>query len=167
MTRDTCRVHDGRDPTSDGEVYAALWTTAEFPRLPEGAPPELRKLAIEINDPKRVYAIHRASRRHHFQSLVERLAGMLLDPSEVSNLLFKPILNSADTSFKSDMAANRKLAPRQRVSLVVSVLLAPPQFGATMPRVLEPLQYTWPVRIIQRMVSAITLVPSARCLQTI
>jgi hypothetical protein len=53
-------------------MYAALWAAAPFPRLPEDAPNELKKLAIDIDDPKRVYAIYRASRRHHFQILVER-----------------------------------------------------------------------------------------------
>jgi hypothetical protein len=73
MTRDTQGLHDGRDLTSDGEIHAALWAAAApFPNLPNDAPTELRKLAIDIDDPKRVYAIHRASRRHHFQILVER-----------------------------------------------------------------------------------------------
>jgi hypothetical protein len=73
MTRDTYRVHDDRESASDAEMYAALWAAAPFPRLPEDAPKELKKLAIDVDDPKRVYAIHRASRRHHFQILVERL----------------------------------------------------------------------------------------------
>ena len=55
-------------------LYAALWAAAPFPRLPDDAPAELKKLTIDIDDPKRVYAIHRASRRHHFQILVERSA---------------------------------------------------------------------------------------------
>jgi hypothetical protein len=74
MTRDTYRVHDDREPVSDAEMYASLWAAASFPRLPDDAPPELKKFAIDIDDPKRVYAIHRASRRHHFQILVERFA---------------------------------------------------------------------------------------------
>jgi hypothetical protein len=74
MTRDTYRVHDDRDPVSDAEMYASLWAAASFPRLPDDAPPELKKFAIDIDDPKRVYSIHRASRRHHFQILVERFA---------------------------------------------------------------------------------------------
>jgi hypothetical protein len=37
----------------------------------------LKKLTINIDDPKRVYAIHRASRRHHFQILVERSASFV------------------------------------------------------------------------------------------
>jgi hypothetical protein len=74
MTRDTYRVHDDRESVSDAEMYAALWAAAPFPRLPDDAPVELKKLTIDIDDPKRVYAIHRASRRHHFHILVERSA---------------------------------------------------------------------------------------------
>lgn len=74
MTRDTYRVHDVREPVSDAEMYQGLWAAAHFPRLPDDAPVELKKFTIDIDDPKRVYAIHRASRRHHFQILVERLA---------------------------------------------------------------------------------------------
>jgi hypothetical protein len=74
MTRDTYRVHDDRELVSDAAMYAGLWAAASFPRLPDDAPPELKKFTIDIDDPKRVYAIHRASRRHHFQILVERFA---------------------------------------------------------------------------------------------
>ena len=77
MTRDTYRVHDDRDTASDAEIYAALWTAAPFPRLPDDAPAEVKKLAIDIDDPKRVYAIHRAARRHQFQILVERYVNNL------------------------------------------------------------------------------------------
>lgn len=72
MTRDTHRVHDDREPVSDAEIYAALWATAPFPRLPEDAPNEVKRLTIEVDDPKRIYGIHRARRRHNFQLLVER-----------------------------------------------------------------------------------------------
>ncbi|PMD29071.1 hypothetical protein L207DRAFT_475712 [Hyaloscypha variabilis F] len=72
MTRDTYRVHDDRESASDAEMYAALWAAAPFPRLPDDAPAELKAFTIDVDDPKRVYAIHRASRRHHFQLLVER-----------------------------------------------------------------------------------------------
>ncbi|EPQ64712.1 Bgt-4252 [Blumeria graminis f. sp. tritici] len=71
MTRDTARIQTYRDSNDDG-TYATLWALAPFPRLPEDAPPELKKLTIEINDPRRVYAIHRATRRHHFQLLLDR-----------------------------------------------------------------------------------------------
>ena len=71
MTRDTQGLHD-RDPENDADVYGALWAAAVFPRLPLDAPNELKNLTIDIDDPKRVYAIHRASRRHNFNILVER-----------------------------------------------------------------------------------------------
>ncbi|KAH8816070.1 HECT-domain-containing protein-like protein [Xylogone sp. PMI_703] len=72
MTRDTQLLRDDRLPGGDSEVYAALWATAPFPRLPHDAPTELKKLVTDIEDPKRVYTIHHASRRHHFQILVDR-----------------------------------------------------------------------------------------------
>lgn len=71
MTRDTHRVHDDRSPV-DADVYAALWSAAPFPQVPDDAPNELKKAAVDIDDPRRVYAIHRAARRHQFQILVER-----------------------------------------------------------------------------------------------
>ena len=73
MTRDTQGLHDDHDAANDADVYEALWTAAPFPRLPIDAPNELKKLTIDIDDPKRVYAIHRASRRHNFNIVVERL----------------------------------------------------------------------------------------------
>ena len=72
MTRDTQGLHDDRDLDNDADVYGALWTAAPFPRLPFDAPPELKNLTIDVDDPKRLYAIHRASRRHNFNTLVER-----------------------------------------------------------------------------------------------
>ncbi|PBP27769.1 HECT-domain-containing protein [Diplocarpon rosae] len=72
MTRDTRRVYDDRDTASDAEIYAALWATVPFSRLPEDAPNELKRLTINVDDPKRIYGIHRARRRHNFQLLVER-----------------------------------------------------------------------------------------------
>lgn len=73
MTRDTYRVHDDGGTRTDAEIYAALSrTSAPFSQLPDDAPNELKKLTIEIDDPKRVYAVHRASRRYHFQLLVDK-----------------------------------------------------------------------------------------------
>jgi hypothetical protein len=72
MTRDSQGLHDDRDLENDADVYGALWTAAPFPRLPVDAPNELKNLTVDIDDPKRVYAIHRASRRHNFDVLVER-----------------------------------------------------------------------------------------------
>lgn len=73
MTRDTQGLHGDRDSAGEAEVYTALWSAATFPRLPPDAPGELKKLTIDVDDPKRVYVIHRASRRHHLQNLVEKL----------------------------------------------------------------------------------------------
>jgi hypothetical protein len=72
MTRDTQGLHDDRNLEPDADVYGALWAAVSFPRLPVDAPPELKKLTVDIEDPKRVYKIHRASRRHNFNILVER-----------------------------------------------------------------------------------------------
>jgi len=80
MTRDTHRVHDDRGTVSDADIYAALWATAPFPRLPEDAPSELKKLTVEVDDPKRIYGIHRARRRHNFQLLVERFVILWSSP---------------------------------------------------------------------------------------
>lgn len=53
-------------------LLGGLWQEAPFTRLPADAPPELEDFLQDIEDPSRVYAIHRASRRHGFQLLVER-----------------------------------------------------------------------------------------------
>ncbi|KAL0941772.1 hect domain protein [Colletotrichum truncatum] len=73
MTRDMRRPSQGPQPdnTFDADVLAGLWEDAPFARLPADAPPELRDMVQNIENPKRVYAIHRASRRHNFQILVE------------------------------------------------------------------------------------------------
>jgi len=73
MTRDTPVVLDERNSkTTDDDVYAALWEAASFPRLPIDAPDQLKSLTIDIDDPKRVYTIYRAGRRHNLQNLIER-----------------------------------------------------------------------------------------------
>jgi hypothetical protein len=91
MTRDSYRVHDDRGISIDADVYAALLrTSAPFPRLPEDAPSDLKKLTIDLDDPKRIYAVHRASRRHNFQILVERSVGFLqLQPFSHHNTLMR------------------------------------------------------------------------------
>lgn len=71
MTRDTQRLHEP-DISNDAETYAALWDLTPFPRLPDHAPVEIKSLTVDIYDPKRVYAIHRAARRQQFHLLVER-----------------------------------------------------------------------------------------------
>ncbi|RDA85492.1 hypothetical protein CP532_0016 [Ophiocordyceps camponoti-leonardi (nom. inval.)] len=58
------------DPLRD--LTAGLWQEAPFSRLPDDAPSELRHLVQDIDNPRRVYAIHKASRRHDFQLLVDR-----------------------------------------------------------------------------------------------
>lgn len=85
MTRDTVRPLDAGHTNGhihhDGEadLLAGLWETAPFARLPWDAPPELKDLVEDIENPKRVYAIHRASRRHGFQQLVEKFIVQLRD----------------------------------------------------------------------------------------
>jgi hypothetical protein len=77
MTRDIQGFRDGLlDPATEDEIYAALWATAPFPRLPDNAPDELNDFIVDINDPKRLYTIHRAARRYQFQILVDRLVGI-------------------------------------------------------------------------------------------
>lgn len=78
MTRDTIRPLDAGHNTLhmhhdlETDLLAGLWETAPFARLPTDAPQELKDLVEDIENPKRVYAIHRASRRHGFQLLVEK-----------------------------------------------------------------------------------------------
>lgn len=76
MTRDTQGLLDDRDG-NDADIYAALWAAAPFPRVPKDAPFEIKRVTIDIEDPKRVYAVHRASRRHNFQVLVEKYSHQL------------------------------------------------------------------------------------------
>lgn len=59
-------AHDALD-LEDG-----LWQEAVFARLPDDAPPELRELVSDIENPRRVWAVYRASRRHDFQLVVDR-----------------------------------------------------------------------------------------------
>ena len=76
MTRDTMRpVSAGsrKDRNSDDlDLLAGLWEEARFARLPWDAPSELKDLVEDIDNPKRIYAIHKASRRHNFQQLVQK-----------------------------------------------------------------------------------------------
>ena len=70
MTRDT--PADGINV--DAQVLSALWAAQApaFPHLPPDAPRELLTDTVDVRDPERVYTIYRASRRYHFQLLVER-----------------------------------------------------------------------------------------------
>jgi hypothetical protein len=74
MTRDASRSlpRAQANASRDGDLLASLWEEAPFARLPTDAPPELQELVQNIDNPKRVYAIHVASRRHNFQLLIER-----------------------------------------------------------------------------------------------
>ncbi|KAJ0119810.1 hypothetical protein J7T55_014015 [Diaporthe amygdali] len=85
MTRDATRPLDaGPGPHHihhdvETDLLAGLWETAPFARLPWDAPPELKELVEDIQNPRRVYAIHQASRRHGFQQLVEKFIVQLRD----------------------------------------------------------------------------------------
>ena len=79
MIPDTPRPADGGHGHNHGhggggeiDILVGLWEEARFARLPWDAPSELKDLVEEIDNPKRVYAIHRASKRHNFQSLVQK-----------------------------------------------------------------------------------------------
>ncbi|KAK5626355.1 hypothetical protein RRF57_002070 [Xylaria bambusicola] len=79
MTIEASRpAHNGhRCNILEDDILAALWENAPFPRLPLDAPPEIRELVVNIENPKRVYTIHRASRRHHLQLLIDRFVVQL------------------------------------------------------------------------------------------
>lgn len=62
----------GSKHTDDLDLLAGLWEEARFARLPWDAPSELRDLVDDIDNPKRVYTVHKASRRHNFQQLVQK-----------------------------------------------------------------------------------------------
>jgi len=75
MTTRATRPPDGRNgpaARAEMEAVAALWEEVPFPRLPPDAPRELRELLVDIKNPRKVYTIHRASRRHHLHVLIER-----------------------------------------------------------------------------------------------
>ncbi|KAK0640927.1 hypothetical protein B0T16DRAFT_357198 [Cercophora newfieldiana] len=69
----------GHGFNGDLDLLVGLWEEARFARLPLDAPSELRDLVEDIDNPKRVYAVHRASRRHNFQSLVQKFIVQLRD----------------------------------------------------------------------------------------
>lgn len=56
----------------ENDLLPGLWQEAVFSQLPDDAPPEIRAYVRDIENPRRVYAIHRATRRHDFQNLVDR-----------------------------------------------------------------------------------------------
>ncbi|KAI0408387.1 hypothetical protein F4802DRAFT_549601 [Xylaria palmicola] len=79
MTIEASRpVHGGRGGSVlEDDLLAALWENAPFPRLPFDAPPEIKELVVNVENPKRVYTIHRASRRHSLQVLIDRFVFQL------------------------------------------------------------------------------------------
>ncbi|KAK1759478.1 ubiquitin-protein ligase E3A [Echria macrotheca] len=81
MTPETSRPADGAPSHGNREddILAGLWEQARFARLPCDAPAELKDLVEDVENPKRVYAIHKASRRHNFQSLVQKYIVQLRD----------------------------------------------------------------------------------------
>ncbi|KAI0174527.1 HECT-domain-containing protein [Pestalotiopsis sp. NC0098] len=66
--RAACRRLD----SIEAEILGRLWEEVPFPRLPSDAPPELKELVVTIENPKKVYTIRRAIRRHDVQLLLER-----------------------------------------------------------------------------------------------
>ena len=70
MTRTADNAHSSSDV--DADLLAGLWEEAPFARLPRDAPAELKEMLVDIENPKRVYAVHRATRRHNFQLLVQK-----------------------------------------------------------------------------------------------
>ncbi|KAK0709468.1 hypothetical protein B0T26DRAFT_742901 [Lasiosphaeria miniovina] len=66
-------------------LAAGLWEEARFARLPCDAPSELRDLVEDIENPKRVYSIHRATRRHNFQLLVQKFIVQIRDGCGAQN----------------------------------------------------------------------------------
>ena len=76
MTRESIRPASPQNESADYkpelDLLGLLWEEAPFPRLPRDAPPELKEYVKTIDNPRHVYVIHRAYRRHNFQSLVER-----------------------------------------------------------------------------------------------
>ncbi|POS84703.1 hypothetical protein EPUL_004650 [Erysiphe pulchra] len=71
MTRGTKIVCD-ESRINDFTAYTTLWAVAPFARIPEDAPTELKRLTIEVQDPRRIYTIQKARRRHHFELLLDR-----------------------------------------------------------------------------------------------
>ncbi|KJZ73774.1 hypothetical protein HIM_06892 [Hirsutella minnesotensis 3608] len=69
---DSTHARHRREALDLSDLLAGLWQEAPFARLPDDAPSELQDLVQDIENPRRVYAIHKATRRHDFQLLVDR-----------------------------------------------------------------------------------------------
>lgn len=72
MTRDVHLRASAPQDTDDADLLAGLWQTAAFPRLPRDAPAVLQDLVEDVENPRRVFTIQRACRRHNFQLLVQK-----------------------------------------------------------------------------------------------
>lgn len=66
------RLRGPSEANGELDLLAGLWQVAPFARLPADAPAELSDYVQDVENPRRVYAIHRASRRHDFQHLVDK-----------------------------------------------------------------------------------------------
>ncbi|ERT01941.1 hypothetical protein HMPREF1624_00236 [Sporothrix schenckii ATCC 58251] len=77
--RSGASVSGGNGSGSGSVLLAGLWEEAPFARLPWDAPAELRELVDEVENPRRVYAVHKASRRHNFQLLIQLYIVQLRD----------------------------------------------------------------------------------------
>ncbi|KAM6487659.1 hypothetical protein HDV62DRAFT_350376 [Trichoderma sp. SZMC 28011] len=71
------RLRGPSEANGELDLLAGLWQVAPFPRLPADAPVELNDYVQHVENPRRVYAIHRASRRHDFQHLVDKYISQL------------------------------------------------------------------------------------------
>jgi hypothetical protein len=82
MTIETGRpAHNGRGCNlAEDEIVAALWENAPFPKLPHDAPSEIKELVVDIENPKRVYTVHCAYRRHGLQVLIAQYVFPFVSP---------------------------------------------------------------------------------------
>lgn len=148
MTRDTTRPTDGGPGHSlgDTDLLAGLWEEAPFARLPLDAPSELRELLDDIDNPKRVYAVVSASRRHNFQLLVQRCVrqSCLAVPRKLT-------CSHLDISFNFGMGAMLTSAQPLPALPAGSASRAGPLSADTTPRALEPWPPTSRAWITRRM----------------
>jgi hypothetical protein len=80
------KLESPRGPRDEPDrLLAGLWQEAPFARLPPDAPEELSDYVEDVEDPRRVYIIHQALRRHGFQHLVNRYIIQLRQGCGVSN----------------------------------------------------------------------------------
>lgn len=150
MTRDTQPAVDGFN--FDAQVFSALWAAqaSSFPHLPPDAPSELQKATVDVKDPERVYSIYRASRRYHFQLLVERYEEVLLGRRSA-------ILTACIGLYcRYDTAAACLAVRHDHASHIADAWRARSLFGDTMRPAPEPLLAIWRVKTIQNPLFART-----------